>query len=401
VKHVRNAVLLLCLSVPQLASGQSEPATAAPTPVAIAPTAPDASATATSTPSEEAAKLLSEAVYRVNLGRADDVKLLIEQGVSPNSKDENGVPLLSLAAARVDKEGINVVKALIEAGADINSKDKESQSALFYAARRGNRDVVTLLLENKINYYSVDYTGNIARTIAFREGHTDIVKLMDDFVKAETDKITEQYRALSKALEEQYKAQEQQQKQAADSAAAAALEESRKTAELIEKQKLEQEQQFDQLRAQQEKEEKERQGKWASAEFKQAQFGLAFNTCAFQYWSYCRDAGQTTELQPDALESAISSHQDQIIVQRDLLEKNFETGRKYTDNIITSAQRSVFNQLDAMPSNTYRFQQGVCRMKDMVERCNEIARYPGTLTTPGKPAPKSATRRVYQRRYSR
>ena len=263
MKHVRNAVLLLCLSVPQLASGQSEPATAAPTPVAIAPTAPDASATATSTPSEEAAKLLSEAVYRVNLGRADDVKLLIEQGVSPNSKDENGVPLLSLAAARVDKEGINVVKALIEAGADINSKDKESQSALFYAARRGNRDVVTLLLENKINYYSVDYTGNIARTIAFREGHTDIVKLMDDFVKAETDKITEQYRALSKALEEQYKAQEQQQKQAADSAAAAALEESRKTAELIEKQKLEQEQQFDQLRAQQEKEEKERQGKWA------------------------------------------------------------------------------------------------------------------------------------------
>jgi hypothetical protein len=346
-------------------------------------------------------KLVSEAVYRVNLGRADDVKLLIDQGVSPNSKDEKGVPLLNLAAARVDKEAINVIKTLLDAGADINGKDKESQSALFYAARKGNREIVTLLLENKINYYSVDYTGNIARTIAFREGHTDIVKLMDDFVKAETDKITEQYKALSKALEEQYKAQEDGQKKLADQAAAEALVDSRKTAELIEKQKLQDQQNWQAQKEAAEKEAEEKEGKWASQEFKQGQFNLAFNTCAFQYWSYCRDAGQTTELEPDALANAIISHETKILSERELLEKNFETGTKYTGNIISKAQKSIFNQLDAMPSKTYRFQKGVCRMKDMVERCDEIARYPGTQTTPDKPAPKGQTRRVYQRHPAR
>ncbi len=385
----RASFFITLAALPVMAAAQPAEAPAASPPVASSETSGNTQAQ------------LSEAVYRVNLGRADDVKLLITQGVSPDSKDDKGVPLLSLAAARADKEGINVVKALLEAGADINAKDKENQSALFYAARKGNREVVTLLLENKINYYSVDYTGNIARTIAFREGHTDIVKLMDDFVKAETDKITEQYKALSKALEEQYKAQEEQQKNITNKAAADALEESRQTAELIEKQKLEQEQQWEQLRQAQEKEAAEKEGKWASEEFKQAQFNLAFNTCAFQYWSYCRDAGQTTELTPEALASAIASHEAQILSQRELLENTFETGRKYTDNIVNKAQRSVFNQLDTMPSNTYRFQQGVCRMNDMVERCNEIARYPGTLTTQGKPAPKGPTRRVYQRHYSR
>src|SRR5689334_8205989 len=38
--------------------------------------------------------LKSELVYRTNLGRADDVKLLLQQGASANETNPEGVPLL-------------------------------------------------------------------------------------------------------------------------------------------------------------------------------------------------------------------------------------------------------------------------------------------------------------------
>jgi hypothetical protein len=328
-----------------------------------------------------------EIVYRVNLGRADDVKLLLSQGNSVNGTNAEGVPLLALASARVDAEGLNVVKALLEAGADVNAKDSAGQSALFYAARKGNREVVSLLLENRINYYAVDAQGNIARTIAFREGHTDIVALMDDFVKAETEKVAEQYRALSKALDEQYKAREDAERKAADAAASTALEQSRKATEAqVQKAQAEQ------------KEQDDIQSLWSSDAFLQARFNLAFNSCAFQYWSYCRDAGQTSELKDSALAEAISSHQNKTANGKDELENTYKTSERYAGDIVKNGMRSIFNQLDAMPSNTYRFQQGVCRTADMVKRCNEVAKYPGTLTheAPKRPQPTGpGPRRVY------
>src|SRR5262245_10329748 len=68
-------------------------------------------------------------IYRVNLGRADDVKLLLKQGnLSANEKDAAGTPLFLLAARRRDSEGIEVMQVLLDAGADINVKDNEGRN---------------------------------------------------------------------------------------------------------------------------------------------------------------------------------------------------------------------------------------------------------------------------------
>ena len=79
----------------------------------------------------------------------------------------------------------------------------------------------------------------------------------------------------------------------------------------------------------------------------------------------------------------------QIVAIRKNIEETYATGKGFTDKIIKAGQQSVFNQLDAMPSKTYRFQHGVCRMDDLVKRCKEISKYPGYVTTPAaKKAPE-------------
>ena len=323
---------------------------------------------------QETGKAAGEIIYRVNLGRADDVALLLKQGISADQKDEKGTPLLALAAARDDEEGLNILKTLLAAGADINAKDTAGQSALFYAARRGNKEAVQYLLENKINYYAVDNQGDIARTIAFRAGHNEIVTQLDNFVRGESEKIAEQYRALSQALEEQYKSQATEQKNA-EEATNAALEKSRAQDERWKEQQVKAD---------------EPKGTEVTAADK-AQYDLAFHACAFQYWSFCNDSKQTSELTGDALDKAIATHLQQINTQRSLIINIYKkNGQAYADKVISAAQQSVFNQLIAMPSRTYRFEHGVGKMEDLAKRCQEISKYPTHVTTlapqpPAKP----------------
>ena len=113
-------------------------ASVAAVPAAAQMPAPDAPpAKVTSAPDVTAR---NEIIYRANLGRADDVELLIKQGGSPNQASSEGVPILSLAAARRDAEGINVVKRLIKLGANINGRDSKGQTALFASPGFGPRD---------------------------------------------------------------------------------------------------------------------------------------------------------------------------------------------------------------------------------------------------------------------
>ncbi len=310
-----------------------------------------------------------EIIYRVNLGNARDVAMLLEEGASADQKDYKGTPLVALAAARPDNGGLKILRTLFEAGADINAKDRLNRNALFHAAAKGNDKIVEFLLENKINYYAVDANGDIARTIAYREGHNDIVQQLDDFVRAENEKVADQYRELSKALEDQYNAQETKKRVEAEEAAKEALELSRKLTDDQERAKEIQTAQAEELAR-----------KRASDEALQMQYDLAFHACAFQYWSFCRDARQTSELEPAALQHAIDSHLIQIGSLSKNIRETYKTGKKFTDKIIKSAQHSVFNELNNMPSRTYRFELGVCQMEDLVKRCNEVSKYPGHIT---------------------
>ena len=145
------------------------------------------------TEKEAIASPQKEIIYRVHLGRADDVKLLIVNGVSPNTTNDEGVPLIALAATRKDPEGINVMQTLLDNGADINGRDTQGQTALFHAARVGQKESVMFLLQHGINYYQVDNNGDIARNIAHQQGHAELLASMDDFVKQEAEEIRQQY----------------------------------------------------------------------------------------------------------------------------------------------------------------------------------------------------------------
>lgn len=329
------------------------------------------SAHAENTPSNEK----NDLAYRAALGRSDDIRLLIRQGASPNSTNAEGIPVLLIAAARKDAEALNAVQALLENGANVNAKDTQGQTALYYAARAGKTDIVDYLLKNKIDYYSLDKNGDIARTIAFHAGHTDIVKIMDDYVKGQTLQAQNTYQNATQLLKMQ------QEKEARDIARKAAAERKRQ-ALIAEKQRLEE---IRKLKEYQENTQK-LSGKVEA---------ISYHACAFQYWSFCRDANQTTDLSDEELDELIENHRQTVQQESMDVMKMFEVGQNYVNKIINPSKSLIFQQLDSMPSRTYRKENGIGTLKDVDKRCNKIAKnwgvFPANSQPPAaarKPAPR-------------
>lgn len=278
-----------------------------------------------------------EMVYRASLGSADDIKVLLKQGASANQTNELGVPVLCLAAARSDNDAIPVAKTLLAGGADINGLDKEGETALFYAARSGNLAMVNFLLNHGIKYYAEDKNDSIARTVAFENGHTDIVKAMDDFVNAQTKKVEEDYQKAYALMARRKEAQEG----AAPSPASPPDKET-------------------QARRQQNVEQLEK--------------GLSYHACQFQYWYFVDAVKQDTELSADELNIAIDTHKKQVeAIEKTLIDTyGKETG--FVSDITDSAKKRVYNQLAAMETNFSRHEQGIGRMDDAEARCQHVAR---------------------------
>ena len=73
------------------------------------------------------------------------LRKLLEKGADVNTKDDQGYSPLMLAAY---SEFLNAetVKALLDKGADVNARGNDGETALSLAQKRGNTDVVQLLL---------------------------------------------------------------------------------------------------------------------------------------------------------------------------------------------------------------------------------------------------------------
>lgn len=328
-----------------------------------------------------------EIVYRASLGRADDVKLLIDQGASPNQTSGEGVPILALAAARRDPEGLNVVKLLLKSGADVNGRDHKGKTALFYAALEGNVDIANVLLAAKIDPYALDSDGNPARTVAFTSGHNEVIKAIDDFVtrqaaqpappattpapissaplpdiappKEDLDKIADlkknaPTREDMKRIQEELAAANKNslddnamEKPQPKSRAEIAVKDTAtggKKEEVIQK------------------------------ELEHLSYEMAFNTCGFQYWSYCSDAKQSTELESEELSVAILSYKNKANEIKSKILKDYHVKVDDFNTLVDSAQQRIYNQLNTMHSNRERHEKGVGRMDDMISRCEEIGR---------------------------
>ncbi|KAL7949484.1 ankyrin repeat-containing domain protein [Trichoderma barbatum] len=104
------------------------------------------------------------------------VKLLLENGADPDTKDKHGATPLYLAAG-LGYEA--VVKLLLERGADPNvKKDNKSWTPLFWAASSGHEEITRLLLENGADLDATVHNGQNALFLAISNGHAAVVNLL-------------------------------------------------------------------------------------------------------------------------------------------------------------------------------------------------------------------------------
>lgn len=295
-------------------------------------------------PSDADIRKANDLIYKASLGRAGEVETLLKQGADANTKNKKGVPVMAIAATRKDLEGIKVVQALKAGGGNMEVEDNEGQTPIFYAARSGNIDIVGYFLQQGAQYYHMDKSQNIARTYAFREGRTDVVRFMDEFVENQQTEIKRQYDEYYRIMNER-KEREQAQKSAAAEA------------------------QWDVIR----REEERRAALRTPEGLEQLVHDLSLASCGFQYWSYCRDVKAGDIKREDQIDE-IAAHKQRIGDASQSLKTVFSAKRGYINKIVRTSQRRIVEQLAKFQSPTSRHENGVCTRGDIAQRCEVIAR---------------------------
>lgn len=113
--------------------------------------------------------------YAAN-GQLDDLKELVEQGISVNSKNEDGVTALMGASL---KGHLRVVQYLTSKRADLNVKESQYEwTALMLASKGGRLDIVKHLVAKGAHINMKAKNGKTALMIAAHNGHLGVVKYL-------------------------------------------------------------------------------------------------------------------------------------------------------------------------------------------------------------------------------
>ena len=108
------------------------------------------------------------------------VNALIKEGADVNKTDYiGGHTALQMAVWNHDTE---IIRLLLEAGADVDVQES-SWTPLIYAAFNGLTEIAQLLIEAGADLYAVNEQGENALTIAEKNGHQDIVKILREAMK--------------------------------------------------------------------------------------------------------------------------------------------------------------------------------------------------------------------------
>lgn len=116
------------------------------------------------------------AVYRAE----GSVKALLKGGADVNAPDRAGMRPLHLAITGEGPASHEVVRMLIEGGADVSAKDSVGQTALYLAVRKGQEDVVGLILalggDTSDSRSGLRTTGQNALQVAASFGYEGILR---------------------------------------------------------------------------------------------------------------------------------------------------------------------------------------------------------------------------------
>jgi len=114
--------------------------------------------------------------YCVKEGDYHAVKLFLDAGFPPDSRDKNGVPVLCLAVRSKHK---GIVELLLVQGADVNKQAEDRGfSALMDAVSLGNDDLALYLLDSGANTELLSKDGQTALVIAVGRNAVSTSKLL-------------------------------------------------------------------------------------------------------------------------------------------------------------------------------------------------------------------------------
>ena len=103
------------------------------------------------------------------------MKLLVNAGADPNTRDENGKTPLDWAAEMEHQEA---VKLLVEMGADPNARNEYGYTPLHWAARNGHQKAVKFLVDAGADPKAKDKNGQTSLHLAAKKGHQEVVELL-------------------------------------------------------------------------------------------------------------------------------------------------------------------------------------------------------------------------------
>ena len=123
----------------------------------------------------DAARGDPDLVLAARFGQRDTVRLLLDQGVTPDSRDGLGRTALIAAAGEKDHA---ITALLIDRGADVAATDSDGATALMHAAANGQLDNVRLLLAAGAEVNALDRGGETALSAAVRFSRVRIVEYL-------------------------------------------------------------------------------------------------------------------------------------------------------------------------------------------------------------------------------
>lgn len=121
-------------------------------------------------------------IDQINILKVSCIKLLLEYGAHPDSRDRSGLTPLMKAARH--PQGYATVKLLIDYGADVNDiagERHDYRTVLHHSIFSGNLDIIRLLLTSGARYPRLDFDKPSPMDIAIISGRYDILKLLIEF----------------------------------------------------------------------------------------------------------------------------------------------------------------------------------------------------------------------------